>query len=129
MTILALNGCITKATPSLDPLDNVSMEDAKSESDDTRNKRSGDIFSTLLNKKLKILGSLSSGKSFGHSPGHYEEPLVSRTSTCTHGCTRRVNDNELLSISQRVTMSIILFNVVACFFFSLTTQSLSICGE
>lgn len=82
IVIFALNGYVTRAT-SLDPLENVEIDETKTDRDDSRPKRSGNIFSSLLKKKLGLLGSLSgtsSGKSIGHSaenfPEHFEEPLV-----------------------------------------------------
>jgi len=81
IVIFALNGYVTRAT-SLDPLENVEIDETKTDRDDSRTKRSGNIFSSLLKKKLGLLGSLSgtsSGKSIGHSenfPEHFEEPLV-----------------------------------------------------
>lgn len=84
IAILALSGCVTRASTSLDPLDNVEAADTISNSnEDSRTKRS-DFFSSILKKKLRLIGSLSSGKSIGgggggggHSSEHYEEPLVS----------------------------------------------------
>lgn len=81
IVVFTLNVYVTSAT-SLDPTQYVEIEDTKSENDDTRTKRSGDIFSSLLKKKFGLISSLagsSSGKSIGHSE-HYEEPLVSHTS-------------------------------------------------
>lgn len=77
MAVFALNGYVTTAT-SLDPLENDQLENTKSENDDTRTKRSGNILSSLVKKKLGLFSSLtgsSSGKSIG-SLEHYEEPLV-----------------------------------------------------
>lgn len=85
IVIFALNGYVTRAT-SLDPLENVEIDETKTDRDDSRPKRSGNIFSSLLKKKLGLLGSLSgtsSGKSIGHSaenfPEHFEEPLSYHT--------------------------------------------------
>lgn len=81
IAIFTLNVYVTNAT-SLDPTQYVEMGDTKSESGDTRTKRSGDLFTSLLKKKFGLISSLagsSSGKSIGHSE-HYEEPLVSHTS-------------------------------------------------
>ncbi|XP_027849457.2 uncharacterized protein LOC114129034 [Aphis gossypii] len=85
IVIFALNGYVTRAT-SLDPLENVEIDETKTDRDDSRTKRSGNIFSSLLKKKLGLLGSLSgtsSGKSIGHSaenfPEHFEEPLSYHT--------------------------------------------------
>jgi len=81
IVILALNGYVTRAT-SLDPLDNVEIDETKTDRDDSRTKRSGNIFSSLLKKKFGLLSSItgsSSGKSIGHLdnfPEHFEEPLV-----------------------------------------------------
>jgi len=81
IVILALNGYVTSGT-SLDPLENVEIDETKTERDDSRTKRSGNIFSSLLKKKLGLLSSItgtSSGKSIGHFdsyPEHFEEPLV-----------------------------------------------------
>ncbi|XP_015373634.1 PREDICTED: uncharacterized protein LOC107168663 [Diuraphis noxia] len=84
IVILALNGCVTRAT-SLDPLENVEIDETKTDRDDSRTKRSGNIFSSLLKKKLGLLSSItgtSSGKSIGHFdsyPEHFEEPLSYNT--------------------------------------------------
>lgn len=77
VAVFALNGYVTTAT-SLDPLENDQLEGTKSDSDDTRTKRSGNILSSLVKKKLGLFSSLtgsSSGKSIG-SLDHYEEPMV-----------------------------------------------------
>lgn len=77
IVIFAVSGYVTKAT-SLDPLDHIEPDSANNDNDDTRTKRSGDIFSSLIKKKLGLFSSLSgtsSGKSIDHQP-HYEEPLV-----------------------------------------------------
>ncbi|VVC30889.1 Hypothetical protein CINCED_3A011196 [Cinara cedri] len=83
IVIFALNGYVTRAS-SLDPTETFEMEDMMNNSnEDTRNKRSGSIFSSLMNKKLKLLGSLSgssSSKSMGHPSGHsghFEQPPLS----------------------------------------------------
>lgn len=84
IVIFALNGYVTKAT-SLDPLENVDIYETKNDRDDSRTKRSGNIFSSLLKKKLGLIKSIagtSSGKSIGsigqseHFDEHFEEPLV-----------------------------------------------------
>lgn len=78
--IFVINGYLTEAT-SLDPLENAEMENAKSDDDKTRTKRSGEILSLLLRKKFGLFSSLagsSSGKSI--PPDHFNQPLVS------HGC-------------------------------------------
>ncbi|XP_022180033.1 glutenin, high molecular weight subunit PW212 [Myzus persicae] len=84
IVILALNGYVTRAT-SLDPLENVEIDESKTDRDDSRTKRSGNIFSSLLKKKFGLLSSItgtSSGKSIGHFdnyPEHFEEPLSYHT--------------------------------------------------
>ncbi|XP_025204875.1 uncharacterized protein LOC112601447 [Melanaphis sacchari] len=84
VVIFALNGYVTRAT-SLDPLENVEIDETKIDREDLRTKRSGNIFSSLLKKKLGLIGSLSgtsSGKSIDHSenfPEHFEEPLSYHT--------------------------------------------------
>lgn len=111
IVILALSGCVTRASTSLDPLDNVEAADTISNSDeDSRTKRS-DFFSSILKKKLRLIGSLSSGKSIGggggggggHSSEHYEEPLVSNAFVVAFnfflpvliGLRRKVNKNSV----------------------------------
>lgn len=106
IAVFALNVCVTRATSlgplenarideaeaksddtrtrrSLDPVENAQIDEAEAKSDDARTKRSGEIFTSLLKKKLALLNTLtagaSSGKSIGSFPEQYEEPLV-----CTH---------------------------------------------
>jgi hypothetical protein len=81
IVIFAVGGYVTQAT-SLDPLDHVEPDGVKNDNDDTRTKRSGEIFSSLIKKKLGLFNSLSgtsSGKSIDHQ-SHYEEPLVGQIS-------------------------------------------------
>lgn len=78
IAVFVVNGYVTKAT-SLDPLENVEIDAPNTDSEDARTKRSGDIFSSLVKKKLGLFSSLtgsSSGKSLGQQE-HFEEPLVS----------------------------------------------------
>lgn len=75
--IFTLNVYVTGET-SLDPIDNVEIDEAKSNNDDVRNKRSGEFFSLLLKKKLGLIKSLagvSSGKSFGQPANPFEQHL------------------------------------------------------
>lgn len=84
IVIFTLNGYVTRAS-SLDPLENVEIDETKTDRDDSRTKRSGNIFSSLLKKKFGLLSSLtgsSSGKSisnFENYPEHFEEPLSYHT--------------------------------------------------
>lgn len=83
IVIFSLNVYVTRAT-SLDPVDHVEMEQhTEDKIDGSRNRRSGEFFSSLLKKKFGLISTLtgvSAGKAMGNPvPEHYEqhEPLVS----------------------------------------------------
>lgn len=87
IVMLTLSTYVTGST-SLDSEKNAKIDEAESKSDDARTKRSGEIFSSLLKKKLALLSHLTGGASSGKSiglfgsggfqpfPEQYEEPLV-----------------------------------------------------
>ncbi|XP_001944996.2 uncharacterized protein LOC100168723 [Acyrthosiphon pisum] len=112
IVILALNGYVTRAT-SLDPLENVEIDETKTDRDDSRTKRSGNIFSSLLKKKFGLLSSItgsSSGKSIGHLdnfPEHFEEPLSYHTKSFSLWGVKKAIMSSVFQAAKAITGGVI----------------------